>query len=260
MIKIQYLGQCGFIIESSKVRIAVDPVLTDLVEGGVSIRNYPPVMPPEQLDVDYIFCTHDHIDHMALGTLTVVAETHEKTRFVVPAGCVNLMTEAGIPEDRVQKLGSRERIVLGEGILQVRGISAAHPVHQVDEKGLDHNLVYDILMGNTRLVHLGDTCLTEQLEAELKASGSIQVLFPPINGMDEEKAARGIIGNLSCEEAAYLAVVTGAELSIPTHFDMVTGNTENPEKFVHALKARKEDAGYWIPDLERNCITISENK
>ena len=268
MIAVNYIGQCGFVIFNDKLAFAVDPVLNDLVgDDGHSIRNYPPVLSYDELEVDYIFCTHDHIDHMAKETLTAVAEIDSTTKFVVPAGCVKEVVSWGINEDRVIGLsdGETKEFVLdipeGESVrkagrIKVKGISAAHPVHQVDDEGLDHNLVYCFEMDDKKLVHLGDTYMTERLEKELRSLGHVDVLFPPINGRDEEREAKGIIGNLSCEEAAQLADKLRVELTIPTHFDMVAGNTADPFDFAECLWKLNQENKCWIPTLREQYVIM----
>lgn len=268
MIAINYIGQCGFVIFNDKVALAIDPVLNDLVdESGKTIRNYPPVLSYDELEVDFIFCTHDHIDHMAKETLTAVAEIDKTTKFVVPTGCVKEVVSWGIDEARVIGISDGETKELAiesedgtpvgrSGRISVKGISAAHPVHQVDEEGLDHNLVYCIEMEDKKLVHLGDTYMTERLEKELRSLGKIDVLFPPVNGRDEERESKGIIGNLSCEEAAELADKLRVDLAIPTHFDMVAGNTANPFDFAECLWKLNQENKCWIPTLREQYVVM----
>lgn len=257
MIAINYIGQCGFVIFNDKVAFAVDPVLNDLLDdSGKSIRNYPPVLSYEELEADYIFCTHDHIDHMAKETLTEVAKIDETTKFIVPAGCVEEVVGWGIPAERVMGISAGETLKLDIGKLKVTGFSAAHPVHQVDENGKDHNLVYCFELEDKKLVHLGDTYLTEQLEKDLRSVGHVDVLFPPINGRDEEREAKGIIGNLSVEEAAQLSDKLRVDLAIPTHFDMVAGNTANPFDFAECLWKLNQENKCWIPTLREQYVVM----
>lgn len=254
MITITYIGQCGFIFSNEEVSIAVDPVLNDLLDdSGETLRLYPPVMDYAELKVDYILCTHDHIDHMAKETLVNVAKLNSITKFVVPEGCKEELISFNISPERVIGVSDGKVIELNvnskKSSLIIKGISAAHPVHQVDAEGLDHNLIYSIELDDKRLVHLGDTYLTDRIEKELLSLGKIDVLLPPINGRDDEREAKGIIGNLSCEEAAELSVKLGAELTIPTHFDMIKGNTANPLEFVECLAKLSKDSKYCIPVL-----------
>lgn len=250
--KITFLGQCGFAIETEDgLKIAIDPVLTELFDDdGNDIRHYPPVFEPEKLSADYIICTHDHIDHMAIPTIKRAMSVCEKTKVIVPKGCMKLLLAAGLPMEKIIDVSDCEEKIIEAGKLSVKGISAAHPTHHLDEDGLDRNLVFAIkIAGKGQYVHLGDTYLTERLENDLKELGKIYMLFLPINGQDEERSSKGIIGNLDCKEAAYLSSVLKPSVAVPTHFDMVIGNTANPEEFIHCIKEIDEDIDCYIPEL-----------
>lgn len=250
-MEIQYLGQCGFFIKEEGISFAIDPVLCDLKdEDGKERRLYPPVIEPEELTADYIFCTHEHIDHMQISTLQRVIKKHKQTKIIVPYGCVSLLKKSGIEVERVYGIAQKEQLILAKGKLRVGAIQTAHPIHQLDEKGLDRNLAFVFSFGGKTLIHLGDTYLTEQLKADLKSVGKVDVLFSPINGRDEERESQGIIGNMNTEETAKLARFLNAGLTIPTHFDMVRGNTADPKEFVDYLYQKKPSAKYWIPSFE----------
>lgn len=254
-IHIKYLGQCGFLISSDTIKIAIDPVLTDLFDDdGNDIRLYPPVISPKDLDVDFIFCTHDHIDHMAIDTITQCLSCHPNTKIILPLGCAHLLKDAGLLDAQFVYLSEQEEKCVVKETLSVKGISAAHPIHQKDTQGLDRNLVYSILLDDYHIVHLGDTYLTDQLQQDLMSLSPIDVFFPPINGRDEERDKKGIIGNLNYEEAAKLACDLQVKLAIPTHFDMVVGNTENPQYFAKEFTKQDNHGMYWIPVFEKEYI------
>lgn len=248
-MELTFLGQCGIVIEEDRLRVAIDPVLTPLMDHGVDIRLYPSVMEPEELNADYVLCTHEHIDHMAIDTLKRIANATKKSIFVIPNGCVSLLASYGIDLSRIIGLADGETVLLTQERLKIGGISTAHPVHHVDENGMDCNLAYVIEIGHKRLIHLGDTYYTERLEKSLKANCPIDALFAPINGMDEEKAKIGLIGNMSAKEVAELVCQLEVGMVVPTHFDMVKGNTEDPLKLVNELKCRNNETKVWIPQL-----------
>ncbi|MFR5890805.1 MAG: MBL fold metallo-hydrolase, partial [Lachnospiraceae bacterium] len=65
-----YIGQAGFIISDGTVSVAVDPYLSYSVDlaietgDGKWTRLYaPPVMPDELSFLDFVFISHDHLDH-----------------------------------------------------------------------------------------------------------------------------------------------------------------------------------------------------
>lgn len=244
---IWYLGQCGFVYKN-EVTVYIDPVLNDLTdESGCSRRLYPSPFHPSQVRADYVLCTHGHIDHLAVETLSAIAGSDPHTRFIVPGGCRSLLTKSGIAEERI--LSARDRQAIHLPGLTVTPVSAAHPVHETDEGGEDLALCYHLGMGNVSALHLGDTYLTDRLLEELQALPAPHLFFPPINGGDYFRTRRNCIGNLSPIEAATLAALLRADLTIPTHFDMVEGNTVDPLVFVRELWEKNPAAKWHIPAL-----------
>ena len=260
---IKFLGQCGFLLEEDDMNIVIDPVLSDLMENGQSIMNYPPVMKPSDIAPDFCFCTHDHIDHLDTATISGFTNSNDKTRFVIPSGCKKILVQNGIPEDRIITFDDGESKILtqsgnvfkvkdnsksiNENSIEVTAISTAHPVHKLDADGLDRNLLYSILWNGHRYVHLGDTYRTDRLVKSLKKLGHIDVLFSPINGRDDEREARGIIGNLSGKETALIALELKVSVVYPMHFDMVKGNTADPAEFVEEMERIGGKTEYVIP-------------
>lgn len=246
-LAVWYIGQCGFVWKGA-VTVYIDPVLNDLAdEAGHSRRYYTWPFEPEEVQADYVICTHGHADHMALDTLTGIAEGNAHTKFIVPGACRQELIHAGVDKERVLAANAKTKMELpGIAIYPIR---AAHPVHMVDENGFDTALSYSITMNGVQLLHLGDTYLTDQLLADLKELPSPQIFFPPINGGDYFRTARDCIGNLSALESAELAAILRADLTIPTHFDMIEGNTVDPCDFVRKLWERNPAARFYIPAL-----------
>lgn len=246
-VAVWYLGQCGFVLKSAAVTVYIDAVLNDLTNADGSTRRcYPPPFDPALAHADYFLCTHGHRDHMALPTLATAARSCPQARFVVPAGCRAALEQAGVPAGRIVPAFARQELALPG--LTVRPISAAHPVHLPDGDPAAA-LCYSLCMDGTVLLHLGDTYLTERLLQDLQALPAPHMLFVPINGSDYFRTARGCIGNLNAAEAARLAVLLHADMSIPTHFDMVAGNTADPLLFARALWQEDPAAKWHIPAL-----------
>lgn len=247
-----YIGQCGFVFKNS-VTVYIDPVLNDLTdESGCTRRFYPAPFSPDRVKADYILCTHGHADHLALETLTAIASSNPDTKFIVPGACCPALLEAGICRDRIITAYAHQRLTL-PGI-SICPVSAAHPVHTTDASGADTALCYHITMGNIKLLHLGDTYLTDQLLEDLQALPQPHLFFPPINGSDYFRTKRNCIGNLAPIEAARLSVLLHTDLTIPTHFDMIMGNTVDPLSFVRDLLDENPAAKWHLPALGERFI------
>lgn len=247
-----FIGQCGMIVKYLDKVLMIDPVLNDIADDGVTVRNYAPPFGPDGLKVDYVFCTHGHIDHLAGETVSGIEKAFPDVKIVIPVGCKGTALGYGIPEAALVCVADGGSADLGN--IRVTGFSAAHPEHVLDEKNPDMALGYSIALGKIRLVHLGDTYLTERLLNALEKLGKINILLPPINGDDRFRAMRNCIGNMEAEEAAKLVVHLGADLTIPTHYDMIVGNTVDPLRFSAELRSLSPAAKWKIPALGERVI------
>ena len=228
-------GQQGLLLwdTEKKTRAAVDLFLSD--HPG---RLLPNVISVEGLrDVDLLFGTHDHVDHIDREAWKEAARRHPALRFAVPEHfAANLPRELEIPEDRfffVQEDKKQE----------YRGISfqmvpAAHEFLDPDPDGHHPYAIYIIELGGVRICHMGDTCLYEGILGRLRELGPFDALFPPINGRDAERYRRDCIGNMTFQEAADLTGVLSPGLAVPGHYDMFADNSEDPQQFKDYVEAK----------------------
>lgn len=242
-----YLGQCGFAFKKDKI-LYIDPVLNDITdEKGNSRRHYPAPFAPGEVRADYVLCTHGHDDHLAVETVMGIAGADPAARFIVPGEGAEILKRAGMEEERIIEAFGGKMITLPG--LTVFPIAAAHPEHRKTPQGGDTALCYEMTMGNIRLLHMGDTYLTAQLLEELQKRESPDLFISPINGTDYFRTAGGCIGNLSAIETARLAVMLGADMTIPDHYDMMQGNTADPLDFVRVLRELDSAAKWHLPAL-----------
>lgn len=247
-----YIGQCGFVFRYRGKTLLIDPVLNDMTTpSGVSRRHYAPPFAPMDIAVDWVLCTHAHADHMAVGTVPFLSAP-----IVLPAGCTEKAKELGVCAGRLHPMLPGQTMQLDDGIT-VTAISAAHPVHIDDPSDSTMAMGYEIRFGDFRVVHLGDTYLTDRLLETLCAMEPPHLFLPPINGDDRFRAQRNCIGNMEAEEAAKLAVHIGARLTIPTHYDMVQDNTVDPLRFAAELRRLSPAACWKIPALGEKMILTS---
>lgn len=249
-----FIGQCGYICKYGGEIVLIDPVLNDIIgEDGKSVRHYPAPFAADVLHADYVFCTHGHIDHMAEETLRGLSSRNPNLKIILPAGCRRLADSYGLSPAQLLPVNEGVNKKLTEDI-SFFAFSAAHPAHVLDESGEDMALGYCISFGDIRLVHLGDTYLTGRLLASLQKLAPPHIFLPPINGDDYFRLARNCIGNLEAEEAAKLAAVLGADLSMPTHFDMILENTVDPLRFAAELRRISPTAKWHIPALGERIV------
>ncbi len=250
------LGQCGQALRLADSLLLIDPVLCDLKDPqGNTRRLYPAPFDPAQLNADVVFCTHLHRDHFEAQTLKALREANPELKIVLPAGLKDNAREIGFADEQILPVNDGESLALGP--VQIGALRTAHPEEQVDAQGNDTNLAFVLEGDGVKLVHLGDTYLTPKLLEKLKAQGPVDVLFAPINGQDYFRTARGCIGNLSGYEAARLAKEMQADLTIPMHFDMMTGNTCSPLPFAQSMLEEYPEGRFALPRLGE-CVRVPQ--
>lgn len=235
-----YLGQSGFALKSKELLVFFDPVFTDLQsKEGTTRRYYPAPFSPEdaaQTGVSYVFCSHDHLDHLQPGTIVPIAKTQPKIKIVVPAPSVEKALSIGIPEGQIIAARAEQSIGLPDGCV-CTPIPAAHEEYETDEKGDQKSLSYIFQTSDgMKIFHAGDTVVTPELTERLQQEKGFTAALLPINGADYKRRRRGVIGNMNSREAADLSADINADLVIPCHYDMVFGNGENPLHFAEYMQ------------------------
>jgi L-ascorbate metabolism protein UlaG (beta-lactamase superfamily) len=233
---IWYLGQHGFVISLGGQIFYIDTILNDMKNReGKSVREYPPPFAPDMVRrVDYVLCTHNHGDHLNLETLVPLARANPAARLVVPRPWTQILTGAGIGEDRI--LGAREGEELKLGPVSLLPLGAVHTRFIQDEPERNDGgealcLGYLFRGGGLSIYHAGDTWASPSLVQSLKAAGPLNIAMFPINGTDWERTGRGLVGNMGPLDAVKLARAVPVDLSIPAHYDMMAANSENPALF-----------------------------
>lgn len=68
------------------------------------------------------------------------------------------------------------------------------------------------------------------------------------------KKLHGIIGNLSVKESVKLCTKLMPQNVIPSHFDMIKGNTADPVKFINLMKIKNPEQKVFVPDLCKDIL------
>jgi L-ascorbate metabolism protein UlaG (beta-lactamase superfamily) len=239
-----WLGQAGFLIESFTVRLVVDAYLSDTLahkhrgEPLPHVRMAPPPVEPGALaDVDLVLSTHGHTDHLDPGTLPCIAEANPGCRFVVPASISALAVSRGVPADRLVPARAFESFQIAG--VKVHPLPSAHEDLAVDQAGQHLCLGYVIELGGAAVYHPGDCVPYPDLVGNL-ASYPIDLALLPINGRDARRAAAGVPGNFTLEEAICLATRCGFGAVIGHHFGLFDFNTIDLEAARARLDTRSD--------------------
>lgn len=230
VLGLAWLGQAGFLLRYEKLRIMVDPYLSDYLAVKYAGQEFPHqrLMPPPLAaeavrGLDWVFCTHRHSDHMDPGSLGVLAENNPHCRFAVPRAEREAAVRAGVPEPRMELLNEGESLVCG-GDVRVTALASAHESFKQNERGEHHFLGYLFRFGAQTVYHGGDGVAYEGLAAKLRAAGASLALLP-VNGRSAYLASRGVPGNMDFDEACTLCLDAGIPRLIPHHFGMFAFNT-----------------------------------
>ena len=237
-VSLRFLGQAGFVFAGQSVSIAIDPAVSDSLDG----RQFPsPVSMAELASVDVVLCTHEHVDHLDLPALRELIALAPDLPVVVPQPVIPIAHAGGVPEANLVGMQPGEQFSWKGAT--VHAVPALHGVNTTDaytfgreiSGGLVRFLGYVVELDDLRIYHSGDTLDHDELAETLRELRT-DVALLPINGRDAEREARNIVGNLSAAQAADLAIRSGVRAAIPMHYDMFAGNPGSPAEFVKALE------------------------
>jgi L-ascorbate 6-phosphate lactonase len=237
-----WLGQMGYIVKLGETVIYLDAFISDH-----SDREIPPLLRAQEvINADFIFGSHDHIDHIDRGAWNQMSLSSPKAKFVVPKLLIKeLSKDLNIPEARF--IGLDDATSITAGGLKITGIASAHEFLDKDVVTGSYPYLGFIIEGNgCVLYHSGDTCIYEGLHSKLKKLNRIDVMFIPINGRDAKKYRANIIGNMTYQEAVDLAGDINPGLVVPGHYEMFAGNREDPLLFSDYLGAKYPGIPCWI--------------
>ena len=248
---LSWFGQASFAARGGGVTVLFDPFLSPY-DGRL---HESPLAPEEATGIDVVFCSHEHVDHLDVPSIGAIATASPGATFVVPTPIVDMVTEAGVAADRVTGLQPDQESDVGG--LAVRAVPACHGVTMDDAYGFGDSLSgglvrflgFVVELGGVRIYHAGDTIHFEGMETLLRDL-EIDVGMLPINGRDPEREARGIVGNLSEREAAWLALEAALDLLIPMHYDLFARNRGYPAHLVDSVDRDHPGVPVFVPPRE----------
>jgi L-ascorbate 6-phosphate lactonase len=260
-VALSWLGQAGFILRTPSAVALIDPFLSP--HDG---RLYQTLLPPSAATgIDIVLCTHEHIDHFDARSAPAIAAASPGAVFVVPTPIVDMVTEAGIAADRVVGMQPGERVEAAG--MSIGAVPAKHGVTMEDAYGFGEQLSgglvrflgYIVETDGLRLYHAGDTIHYEGMETTLREM-RLDVAMLPINGRDPEREGRGIVGNLTEREAAWLGSEIDAGLLIPMHYDMFARNRGYPELLVQSVGTDHPGVAVLVPPRERPFVVTAARR
>ena len=92
-----HIGQSGFVVRGGECTLVFDPYL-----HRSERRTFPPPFNGEELhDVDFVFCSHDHGDHLDPVAVKGLRSGSPEARFVVSRAAQEKMQSLGVSGERL---------------------------------------------------------------------------------------------------------------------------------------------------------------
>lgn len=216
-MNLTWLGQGGFLFESEGTRLTLDPYLSDSAD---SARMAPPPVRPEDLEVDGIVCTHDHIDHFDPATVRPMLGRRPSCLLCGPASVVKHAREVGIDAARCRTL--RAGVLAEVGTFRLVPVPAYH----TDQAAIGLVLHCEDL----NCYISGDSLYRNDLAEKVRcaANGAPELVIICINGK---------WGNMSLNQALTVVHSLTPAMAIPMHYGLFAENTVDPEPFVQQCLA-----------------------
>jgi len=233
-LELYWLGQSGFLFRTPDLAWVIDPYLTNSLAAKYRDHVFshermeaPPIAAHELPQLNYVFCTHVHGDHLDALTLESIAENQPKTRFILPGGIEEDVAHLRVDRARFVWAEAGKSISLKDE-MEVVPVAAAHEAFEYDQRGRHRFLGYVLRCGTMTLYHSGDCVPYEGLVEKLQELRP-DVAMLPVNGRRKDLTEKNIVGNFSLAEAINLCLQARVPAMIAQHFGLFAFNTIKPD-------------------------------
>ncbi len=235
-IGITWLGQGSFAFETDKTKLIIDPFLSDIVEVKQGLKRL--IDPPasiEELRPDFIFITHNHLDHFDPIAMPQIHDSYPEVPIFGPKSVVNKAKELNFRESVLFEVEATQTIKAGDIEITVT------PAYHSDPYAVGCLLKVDEL----NIYLTSDTIFNEDLVSAIKelSPNGIQIFITCINGK---------FGNMTWQDAARFAQILRPDYAIPMHYGMFAENTENPEYFINECQNAGIKSQELVPGITQN--------
>ena len=215
-MKVTWLTQAGLLLENSKIKIMVDPYLSDAL--GEKCAKMTRRVPADEsfLDAnpDVILITHEHIDHLDEITLGKIFERANKEILVLAA-------ESAYKKLLAMESGHNVVLLAPHSVWSEKGVT----FYSVRAEHSDRSAVGFIIDDGKQTFYVsGDTLYNYEVIDDVLdlAPDGVDFAFLPINGKGN---------NMNARDAADFAYEIGAKCAIPIHYGLVDDLTADEFDF-----------------------------
>lgn len=202
-MKITWLGQAGLLLDNGKVKIIIDPYLSDSVEkvNPQNFRRAPVNKSFFDITPDVMIFTHDHLDHYDPETAEVFLKKQDKKITVLsPSSVWNKARLLGGGHNYVQFNRHTEWTEYG---IRFSAVKAEH------SDPLAIGVIIEDLSEQKKYYVTGDTLYNAEIFSDIP--DDLFAIFLPINGVGN---------NMNATDAERFAKRCGAKHAVPLHFGM----------------------------------------
>ena len=204
-MKITWLTQAGLLFDNGRIKIMVDPYLSDSV-GKRSPEKHRRIPVDERffdIDPDVIIITHNHQDHLDPETLEVLlARSTKSITFLAPENAFKRLLEFGGGHNYVLLA---PHSVWSQGGVTFYSVKAEHSDRTAAGFILDDGLKTYYVSGDTLYNY---DVIDDVLDL---VEGGVDYAFVPINGVGN---------NMNAKDAADFAYEIGAKCAVPLHYGL----------------------------------------
>lgn len=209
-MKVTWLMQNGLLFENSRLKIMVDPYLTDSLGELKSEkkRRTPADETYFKVSPDVILITHCHIDHMDIESLVKIAANAEKP--------ILFLCAESAYEQVLSACGGHNVVLLApHSVWSDSGVT----FYSVRAEHSDRRAVGFIIDDGKQTFYVsGDTLYNYEVIDDVLdlAPDGVDYAFLPVNGLGN---------NMNGRDASDFAYEIGAKCAIPVHFGLTDDST-----------------------------------
>ena len=220
-VAIFWLGQSSFIFKTcSDTLVGLDLYLSRTPSREPHLYPAPP-MKPEEVKVDYVFCTHDHWDHTDPDTLSAVAKASPKTFFLGPKESHDHFLKMGINQRRAN--------IMEPGVSKSFNDFKVTPFLSIlPREGITTHFGYLFDFDGLKIYNMGDS--------SPDVASNPEPILNPVAEVHPDIAIFPIIGDYRerrPEDAFAFTKIVRPKIVIPCHYDCFKNRTIDPSKFTN---------------------------